>query len=146
VKPERSDGSNREGAGPYGPPTFRGLTGSDGASLDHRADHPVAFSKGILVVPDREAGAGFLARFGAAFKTPAPPPRTATPLQATPFSIAILGTSMRQRGSVSQTWSATKWFLQDEGLEAEVFFNYDLDGRGSARARCASRYRIPGRR
>jgi hypothetical protein len=97
------------------------MVGPSGSSM--------TFGKGIIVVPDRDAGAGFLQRFGAAFKTSAPPPRTATPLQATPFSIAILGTSMRQRGGVSQTWSATKWFLQDEGLEAEVFFNYDLDGK-----------------
>jgi hypothetical protein len=89
----------------------------------------MGFGKGIITVPDREAGARFLARFGAAFKTAPPPPRRATPLQATPFSIAVLGTSMKPIRGGSETWSATKWFLQDEDLEAEVFFNYDLDGK-----------------
>ena len=100
-----------------------------GIEMSGAGGAPVAFGKGIVVVTHPQVGARFLQRFSGAFKTPVPPPRTATPLEATPFSIAILGTSMRQASGASKTWLATKWFLQDEGLEAEVFFNYDLDGK-----------------
>jgi hypothetical protein len=89
------------------------------------------FGKSLVAVADADTGARFVERFAGAFRTPVPPPRTRAPLQATTFSIAVLGTNMSRSltgvgGHDGGGWTGTKWFLQDEGLEAEVFFNYDL--------------------
>jgi hypothetical protein len=92
------------------------------------------FGKSLVAVADADTGGRFLDRFATAFSTQVPAPRTRAPLRATPFSIAVLGNNMSRgpaglgRGDAGG-WTGTKWFLQDEGLEAEVFFNYDLGAR-----------------
>jgi hypothetical protein len=107
--------------------TIRFTVGTKGA-LGARG---FGFGRAALVAPDAATGARLVARFAAAFGAPSPPPRAARPLSLRPFASALLGVDgeripgggFRSRGG---TWTATKWFLQREGLEAEVFFNYSL--------------------
>ncbi len=97
---------------------------------------PIAFSKAALIPSDRQKGDRFIAALAEALNTPIPPQRSPQPLAATEFATAVLGENLGAPGSGrfnrGGTWVATKWFVQNEGLEAEVFFNYDL---ASGRAR-----------
>jgi hypothetical protein len=96
---------------------------------------PVAWGKAVLIVKDREAGARFVELFSKAFSTklPSPPKQAHTPA---PFSIgtAILGenvTRTEQGGFFGRGggWTATKWFPEEDGRSAEVYFNYNAAKR-----------------
>jgi hypothetical protein len=91
-----------------------------------------SFGKGMLTVPDVENGAKLAKRLSLAFHGTLPPASARGPLRIEPFSLAILGKDSGRgdngfsgRGS----WTATKLFLQRPGIEAEVFFNFDLVGK-----------------
>jgi hypothetical protein len=96
-------------------------------------DMGFSFGKGQLTVPDAEAGAHLLDAFARVFGGQAPAPGSRQPLVAQPISLAVLARSAERNddGSFSGTgpWTATKLFLQRPGIEAEVFFNFDLAGK-----------------
>jgi hypothetical protein len=100
------------------------------------AGAPFAGSEAIIAVSDPGIGARFVERFAQAFHTAVPAPAERRPLRPTPFAMAILGESMsRENGGFRSTgkgnWTASKWFFEDDGDEAEVFFNFSvLDGVG----------------
>jgi hypothetical protein len=96
---------------------------------------PSAWGRALLIVKDREAGARLVELFSKAFsgKLPTPVNRGYVPV---PLSIntAILGQNIdRERGggfsAAAGGWAATKWFPEHDGLEGEVFFNYNLAER-----------------
>lgn len=96
------------------------------------AKSPFAFSKGMLTVPNAEAGAKLVAALAKAFNGKAPAAAPRRELHIAPFTLALLGQNSGRddRGfSGEGTWTATKLFLQRPGIEAEVFFNFDLAGR-----------------
>jgi hypothetical protein len=95
---------------------------------------PLSFGHATIITPDAHAGGQFIERFATAFRSQVPPARTPTPLRATPFSIAVLGEGLRRdeqglNGDGNGGWTALKWFLKDEALDAEVFFNFDLSAQ-----------------
>jgi len=96
------------------------------------ASRPFSFGDAVIITSSPEAGQRFVERFATAFHAEVPATRARHPLQATTFGMAILGRNMKEGpaglhegGGVT----GTKWFLQDEHLEAEVFFNFDLDAK-----------------
>ncbi len=93
--------------------------------------HPFEWGEATLNLTDRNEGTRLLDCLSAAFKQKPPPDRTRQPLEAWKFATTVLGEGMKRspEGGFSGHgggWSATKWFLQRDGFEAEVFFNYDL--------------------
>ncbi|MBX3186546.1 MAG: hypothetical protein KF819_06010 [Labilithrix sp.] len=91
-----------------------------------------SFGKAMLTVADADAGAKLVTLFARAFDGKVPAARVRQPLRIEPISLAILAKSTgRHEGSFSGagTWTATKLFLQRPGIEAEVFFNFDLTGK-----------------
>lgn len=94
----------------------------------------VAFGKALWSVPDPNMGADLVRTFARVFDGKVPPPEQQQALHPTPFSMAALGDGLgRDDGGFSGVgnWHATKLFLQRPGIEAEVFFNFDLvDKRG----------------
>jgi hypothetical protein len=96
---------------------------------------PFAWGKAVLAVADRAAGERFIAAFGKAFHSKSPRPRaSAVPLEPLQMATAILGEDLKQSpgggfDGEGGGWTATKWFPQQFGLEAEVFFNYDLQSQ-----------------
>jgi hypothetical protein len=102
-----------------------------------RSDRGVisAWGKAILIVKDQEDGARFVELFSKVFsgKLPTPVKRGYLPVPLT-INTAILGQSInRDRGGgfsgAPGGWTATKWFPEHDGLEGEVFFNYNLAAR-----------------
>ncbi len=89
-----------------------------------------AFSTGKLIARNREAGARFLAAVAKGFHQQLPPAQRPEPLTPMEFNLAILGEGMgrEEAGGFggNGNWTATKLFLQDAGVEVEVFFNYNL--------------------
>lgn len=93
---------------------------------------PFAWGKAVLAVPDRRAGEQFIRIFAKAFH--AKPPRgrpSVMSLEPLVMATAILGENLKQHPNggfdgTGEGWTATKWFPQQFGLEAEVFFNYNL--------------------
>lgn len=104
--------------------------------VDVRSDSgSVHWGRAIIVVADRETGAKLTELFSKAFGGTLPPPRdpsyTPEPLV---MNTAILGDDMvgHPSGGFSGQgggWTATKWFLTDEGHEGEIYFNYNLAER-----------------
>jgi hypothetical protein len=96
---------------------------------------PFAWGKAVLAVADRAAGERFVAAFGKAFHSKPPRERqSAVPLEPLQMATAILGENLKQASGggfdgEGGGWTATKWFPQQFGLEAEVFFNYDLESQ-----------------
>ena len=95
-----------------------------------------AGSEAIIAVPDQEIGSRFVERFARAFHTAVPAPAERRALRPTPFPTAMLGESMKRekggfRSAGTGNWTASKWFFEDNGNEAEVFFNFSVsDGVG----------------
>jgi hypothetical protein len=101
-------------------------------NADGEEDTPFRFSKGMLTVPDAAEGAKLVEAVRRVFKGAKPEERARNPLRIEPISIALLGTNVGRtaRGfSGTGTWAATKLFLQRPGIEAEVFFNFDLTSK-----------------
>jgi hypothetical protein len=96
---------------------------------------PVAWGKAALVVADRAAGERFIGAFAKAFHASPPRARASVlPLEPLVMGTAILGENLKRSpgggfDGTGEGWSATKWFPQEYGLEAEVFFNYNLPSR-----------------
>jgi hypothetical protein len=91
-----------------------------------------SFGKGMLTVPDAKDGAKLAQQLSSAFHGKLPPANARGPLRIEPISLAILGKNSARgdNGFGGQgTWTATKLFLQRPGIEAEVFFNFDLVGK-----------------
>ncbi len=87
-------------------------------------DRELAFGSAMLTVPDAEQGARLVSRFAKVFAGRATTAHPRQPLHFEPFDITILG----KDGSLT----STKLFLHRSGLEAEVFFDFDLDhGQGA---------------
>jgi hypothetical protein len=99
-------------------------------------DVPVSFSNVMLLPASGANGDNAVAAFASAFHAEPPPRRAKQPLVPTRFGTALLGTDLHAdpRGGFSGSggkWTATKWFCDAAGYEAEVFFNYNLaDGVG----------------
>lgn len=95
-----------------------------------KGELPVSFSKAALLPGDRASGEQLVAAFASTFQQPVPTPRSPQPLKPVKLNTAVLGEhlgaprlGLKENGG---TWVATKWFLQDNGLDAEVYFDYDL--------------------
>jgi hypothetical protein len=97
---------------------------------------PIAFSHAALIPSDRDKGARFVTELAGGLHAPIPPERSSQPLRPQKLGTAVLGEHLSppEQGLTANggNWTATKWFIQNEGLDAEVFFNYDLDGGRAA--------------
>ncbi len=94
--------------------------------------NPIAWGEALLSTPDPASGARVLGAFAHALRQKIPPAREPRPLVALRFRTAVLGADLaRDReggfGDAGGKWTATKWFLQPDGYEAEIYFNYALD-------------------
>lgn len=93
---------------------------------------PTSWGEARLSVSDAAAGARFVDAFAKAFHTQSPLIRSNNPTGLLSAQTAVLGTELVPakgggfRGGRDGTWTATKWFVQDEPMEAEVFFNFSL--------------------
>ncbi len=95
---------------------------------------PFRFGKAVLIVDDREAGARVVERVASALGTAVPKVKSPQPVKPLRLSTAVWGEKLESNGgsfvgSGRGTWTATKLFLQNDGFDAEVFFNYDLRSR-----------------
>lgn len=88
-----------------------------------------SFGKGMLTVPDKENGAKLAKSLSSAFHGKLLPENARGPLHIEPISLAILGKNAARGANGftgAGTWTATKLFLQRPGIEAEVFFDFNL--------------------
>jgi len=96
------------------------------------AKGPIAWGRAVIAVTGRQAGSRFIDLFAKAFHAAPPRARPSDiPLEPLVMSTAILGEDLKQDpgGGFAGTgggWTATKWFPQQNGLEAEVFFDYNV--------------------
>ena len=102
-------------------------------SRDHaRPDVSLIWGEAMLAVNNDQDGADFVAVFARAFHQPSPPSRKGKPPRFIKLHTSVGGVNLARapeggfRGHGN--WTATKWFLQDEDTDAEVFFNYDPKG------------------
>jgi hypothetical protein len=89
----------------------------------------MAFGKAIWSVPDPNMGADLVRTFARVFDGNVPPPAQQQLLHPQPFSLACLGDALGRDDagfSGQGNWHANKLFLQRPGIEAELFFNFDL--------------------
>jgi len=89
----------------------------------------MAFGKAIWSVPDPNMGADLVRVFAQVFDGKVPPPAQQQLLHPQPFSLVSLGDALGRDDSGfsgAGTWHANKLFLQRPGIEAELFFNFDL--------------------
>ncbi len=92
-----------------------------------------SFGKGFIAVEDSATGKKIVERFARAFHTPVPQAKQGDKLRLHRFSIAVLGNNVGKlpgggyggRGN----WVATKLFPEKDGIQTEVFFNFDPVGR-----------------
>jgi hypothetical protein len=89
------------------------------------------WGRGVLAIGNPSDGARFVELFAKAFHQELPASHGNRPLGVVKVNTAVLGSDLvRDRGGGFKTgrgrWTATKWFLEDENGEAEVFFNYNL--------------------
>jgi hypothetical protein len=95
-----------------------------------KGDIPISWGEAVLTVADAVAGARFVETLAKAFHQPLPASRGQKPALHVKMRTAVLGTSLVRdpRGGFKDgrtgNWVATKWFLQDETAEAEIFFNF----------------------
>jgi hypothetical protein len=93
---------------------------------------PMAWGKAVLAVANRDAGDRFLHVIAKGFHTNVPRSRDSSiSLEPLSMGTAVLGENLNKSadGGYSGTgggWTCTKWFLQQDGFDAEVFFNYNL--------------------
>jgi hypothetical protein len=120
--------------GPGGEWTFFDAHTADGARFgfgwtQKASSDALAFGKALWTVPDPNMGAQLIGNFSRAFEAKVPPPAPQQALHPQPFSLAVLGDNVGRDDSGftgAGSWHATKLFLQRPGLEAELFFNFDL--------------------
>jgi len=91
---------------------------------------PISWGEGMIAVTDNNAGIAFIEAFSKTFHQPASPRYGTNPPGYIKVNAAVFGVN-QVRGSKGGfrdgrkgTWTASKWFLQSENAEAEVFFNY----------------------
>lgn len=90
-----------------------------------------AWGEATILVADRREGATLLDDLATSFAQQLPPEVKPQPLEPWKFNTVVLGDGLKPdpaggfRG-LGGNWTATKWFLERDGLEAEVFFNYSL--------------------
>jgi hypothetical protein len=94
-----------------------------------------SWGRAILAVKDRATGTALLELLAKAFggQMPNPVQRPFVPVPLV-VNTAVLGENLTREsmgGFNARTggWTATKWFPQADGLEAEVFFNFNLEQR-----------------
>jgi hypothetical protein len=95
---------------------------------------PFAWGEAAIRVANRDEGAQLVGCLSRAFKHQAPKERSPQPLEPLTFGTAILGEGVNREpeggfGDREGNWTATKWFLEEDGRSAEVFFNYNLKDR-----------------
>ena len=90
----------------------------------------ISFANAEILPGNRVAGGRVIQAVAEALHQPAPAELSVQPLQPYKIPTAVLGEHL---GGPSQgfrraggSWVATKWFIQNYGLDAEVYFNYDL--------------------
>src|SRR6185369_4131920 len=94
-----------------------------------KGDLPSSWGEARLAVSDASAGARFIEAFAKAFHLQSTPSHGNKPAGLLKMNTAVLGNNLVRdpAGGFKDgrwgTWAATKWFLQDETAEAEVFFN-----------------------
>jgi hypothetical protein len=92
-----------------------------------------SFGKAFIAVDDSSTGKTIVERFARSFYTPIPPVKQGGKLRLHKFSTAVLGKNVGKLpgGGFSGrgNWVATKLFLEKDGIQAEVFFNFDPIGR-----------------
>lgn len=95
-----------------------------------KGEIPMSWGEAVITVADAGAGARFIETLAKAFHQTPPPAHGQKPSLQVKMQTAVLGTGLVHdpRGGFKDgrngTWVATKWFLQDEAAEAEVFFNF----------------------
>ena len=95
-----------------------------------KANIPMTWGEAFLAVSDPSAGAAFVQAFAKAFHQPLPPRQGEKPPGFLKAGAAVLGANLVRdpKGGFSVgrkgTWTTTKWFLQSEAAEAEVYFNW----------------------
>ena len=98
-----------------------------------KAAGSMSFGKVILTVPGRDEGKRLVDVFANRFKAPVPSEQPAQPLAFRPFSAVFLASdAKRTSGGFAGKgggYYATKLFLQRPGIEAEVFFNFNLGSK-----------------
>lgn len=105
---------------------------------DDTSGIPISWGGACLAVSDTAAGARFVDAFAKAFHTENPAVRTNHPTWLLKCTTAIIGTELKPAagggfgGSGRGTWTATKWFVQDEPIETEVFFNFSASEKRAA--------------
>jgi hypothetical protein len=102
-----------------------------------------AFGKAMWTVPDPNMGAQLISSFARVFDAKVPLPTPQHDLHPLPFSLAVLGDHIGRNDdgfSGSGDWIATKLFLQRTGLEAEIFFNFNLADKAGEFAQKDSEY------
>ena len=105
------------------------------ASKKSAGNAPIAWGRAVLIVKDREAGGRFVASFSKSFPAVLPKPMDRPHVPKPLFiNTAILGINMGREAEGGFAgegggWTATKWFLEDDGHSGEVYFNYNLTKR-----------------
>lgn len=95
-----------------------------------KSEIPVSWGEALIAVSDPGAGGQFVEAFARAFHAQPPPSHGNKPAGFLKLHTAVLGEGLARdakggfKGGRGGTWSATKWFLQDDTAEAEVYFNY----------------------
>lgn len=90
----------------------------------------IGFTQVALLPGTRVSGIKLVEALAKTLKQEAPITRSAQPLKTVKFGASFLGEHF---GSPEQglkpdtgTWTATAWSIENEGLEGEIYFNYDL--------------------
>jgi hypothetical protein len=110
-------------------------------------DLPISWGEASITVANREVGGQFVEAFAKAFHQTSPPSHGQTPTLQVKVHTAILGTRQVKspeggfKGGRKGSWVATKWFLEDEMGESEVFFNYSAAERRAEFSEKDSDYR-----
>ena len=100
-----------------------------------KADIPLTWGEAFLAVSSPSAGAAFVEAFSKAFHQPLPPRHGEKPPGVLKMGTAILGANLVRdpKGGFTAgrkgTWTTTKWFMQSEAAEAEVYFNWSVATR-----------------
>ena len=97
-----------------------------------KGDLPISWGESMIMVADAATGARFVEAFAKAFHQTPPPSHGKSPTLQVKMQTAVLGAGLIRdphggfKDGRKGTWVATKWFLQDETAETEVFFNYSI--------------------
>jgi len=88
------------------------------------------WGEAILAAPDSNSAELFLKSLSGAFHQQLPKRRMGHPQGFFKMRTAVFGSNLNRikEGGFSGkgNWSATKWFLEEDGREAEVFFNFSI--------------------